>query len=588
MNALDRARIVAQLGRAALAWLRRDTGHGSPFPGTPPFATAREAVLRIRDGAVVAVSGMGAHQHASIVYAALRERFEATGHPAGLTLLNVGGHGGRGLAPGTLEELGRPGLCTRFITSHFETFHAFLDLAQQGLCELQCIPFGVLTQLFAAQAEGQGSVLSETGLGTFLDPRVGRGSPSSEPAGEQLVSVAGDQLRYRIPAIDVAIFNAPAADAAGNLYGRHCAVLGESLELARAARRNHGTVIANVGRIVAEDRARILLPAEAVDAVVVHPDTEQTAGVFHRRFWPMFTTESDVAMADGLARIRFINSLLPSLARRSAADAALARLAAFTLLGNVGKDARVTIGTGLPEEVAPAIFEAGLLEDLTLEVESGVVGGLPAPGVYFGAALNPTEIVSSFALFARCRAGLDATCLGALQVDSLGNVNVSKRGDGPRHYVGPGGFMDFCTAARTIVFVCAWMQRGEIAVEDGKLRIVRRGAPKFVERVSEVTFDAARARAAGKRVFYVTHAGVFQLTARGVTLVSLMPGVALRQDVLQLSHASLQLPESGRVPRVPRAIVTGEARAFRRLLRTARARALAETPATNAQAAPVD
>jgi propionate CoA-transferase len=281
-----------------------------------------------------------------------------------------------------------------------------------------------------------------------------------------------------------------------------------------------------------------------------------------------------VAIEEGLARVRFINSLLPSLPRRNAADAALARLAAFTLLANIPKGGRVTIGTGLPEEIAPVIFEAGLLEDVTFEVESGVVGGLPVPGVYFGASLRPTEILPSVQLFERCIAGLDATCLGALEVDGLGNVNVSKRGDGPRHYVGPGGFMDFCAAAKTLVFVCAWMHRGEIAVEDGKLRIVRRGAPKFVERVSEVTFDAARALAAGKRIFYATHVGSFQLTERGLELVSVMPGVDVRKDILDGSPAKLVLPESGRVPSVPRAIVTGESRALRKLLRAAqRARA---------------
>jgi propionate CoA-transferase len=350
---------------------------------------------------------------------------------------------------------------------------------------------------------------------------------------------------------------------------KNCAVIGEALELARAARHNHGRVIANVGRIVEEGADPVFLPADAVDAVVYHPDTEQTAGVFHRTWWPMFTTDGDVAIEDGLARVRFVNSLLPSLPRRTPADAVLARLAAFTLLSNVRKGARVTIGTGLPEEVAPTIFEAGLLGDVTFEVESGVVGGVPAPGVYFGAAVRPTEILSSAKLFERCQAGLDATCLGALEVDGLGDVNVSKRGVGPRHYVGPGGFMDFCTAAGTIVFVSAWMQHGEIAVDGAGLRIVRRGAPKFVDRVSEVTFDAGRALAAGKRVFYATHVGAFRLTGRGLELASVMPGIDVRKDILDFSPATLRLPESGRVPRVPRAIVSGESLALRRLLRAA-------------------
>jgi propionate CoA-transferase len=564
MNWWDRTQIAAQLARAALAWLRRDTHYPSPLPGNSKFTGPRDAVKLISDGDVVAVSGMGGHQHASIIYWAIREAFEETSHPADLTLMNVGGQGGRGLAPGTLEELGRPGLCTRFVTSHFETFRAMLDLADAGQCELQCIPFGVLTLLFDALGRGKSSVLTGTGVGTFLDPRNGRGSPVDDPTAEQWIAAHREGLRYRIPPIDVAIFNAPAADRRGNLYVKHCAVTGESYELAHAAKRNGGTVIANVGLIVDEGYDRIFLPADMVDAVVYYPDAEQTVGVFHRTYWPMFTTESDVPIEEGLARVRFINSIVPSIPRRTAADAVLGRLATTTLIANVPKGAVVSIGTGLPEEVPPVVFTAGLLDDVTFLVESGIVGGLPAPGVYFGAGLCPQEIISSAQLFTRCAARLDATCLGALQVDGAGNVNVSKRGDGAGHYVGPGGFIDFCAAAKTIVFVSAWMHRGEIAVDGAKLRIVKRGAPKFVDQVDEITFNGRHALEAGKRIFYVTHVGVFELTERGMELTCVTPGIDVRRDILDFAPMQVQLPASGDLPRVPRSIVSGENFALRR------------------------
>jgi len=564
MNWWDQTRIAAQFARAALGWLRRDTRFPSPVPENLKFMSPRAAAALIRDGDAVAVSGMGGHQHASIIYWAIREAFEETGHPAGLTLMNVGGQGGRGLAPGTLEELGRPGLCTRFVTSHFETFKAMLDLAEAGQCELQCIPFGVLTLLFEALGRGKDSLVTHTGAHTFLDPRAGRGSPVDDPAAEQLISVHRAGLRYRIPKVDVAIFNLPAADRRGNLYAKHCAVIGESYELARAAKHNGGTVIANVGLLVDEGYDRVFLPGDMVDAVVYYPDSEQTVGIFHRTYWPMFTTESDVPVEEGLARVRFINSLVPSLPRRTPADRVVARLAAATLVANVPEGAVVSIGTGLPEEVPPVILEAGLLDDMTFLVESGVVGGLPAPGVYFGAGLCPQQVISSAQLFKRCATRLDATCLGALEVDSAGNVNVSKRGDGPRHYVGPGGFIDFCAAADTIVFVCAWMHRGEIAVDGAKLRIVKRGAPKFVEQVAEVTFNGRHALEAGRRVFYVTHVGVFRLTERGMELTSVAPGIDVRKDILDFAPMKILLPDSGSVPRVSRSTVTGQQFALRR------------------------
>jgi propionate CoA-transferase len=551
----EKAELAGQFARWGVSWVRRDTHYPSPVPRNRKFMSPHDAAGLVRDGDVVATSGLGGNQRASIMYWAIREAFEASGHPADLTVLNLGGCGGRGMAPGTLEELGRPGLCTRLITGHFETFRAMLDLATAGQCELQCIPQGTMALLFRALARGRHSLLTSTGVGTFIDPRCGPGSYVGGPAREALVTAEGDRLRFHLPEIDVAVFNAPAADRRGNLYVKHCAMIGESYEIARAAKRRGGRVIANVGLLVDEGYDRVFLPAEMVDAVVYHPDTEQTGGVFHRAHWPVLTTESDVPIAQGLARVQLVNRLAGVTPRRSAADEAVARLAAATLLANVRKGAYVNIGVGMPEEVARVVYQAGRLDDVTFVVESGVLGGLPAPGLYFGAALCPERIISSADMFALCYQQLAATCLGALQVDSEGNVNVSKRGDGARNYVGPGGFIDLTAAAPTIVFVSAWTARGEVAVDGTQLRIVKRGTPKFVDRVDEITFSGPHALAAGKRVFYATHVGLFQLTSRGMELVRVMPGIDVRRDVVDGTPMEVVLPETGRVPTVSRSLI---------------------------------
>ena len=551
---------AARLARWGLAMLHRDTRRPSPVPGSPKFASAREAVDRIPDGAVMAVSGLGVQQRASVLFAALRERFEETGHPRRLTLVNVGGHGGRGLIPGTLDELALAGLCARLVTSHFETMPAFLALAAAGRCELQCLPLGVIAQLYDAQRRGEDSVLSEVGLGTFIDPRAGRGSPVQGGPREQLVRVEGSRLRYRLPRIDVALFNVPAADRLGNLYVKGCATLGDSYEIARAAKRSGGLVIANVGRLARPRSAPVFLHARKVDAIVFDPDAEQTPGYFHRDPWSAVTTRSRVPIRAALEQARvasWIGRLGGGLARRSAVDELLFRLAAFTLASQVKKGARIAIGAGLPEEIARVVFESGRLGDVTFLVESGAIGGLPGSGAYFGASFSPRELVSTAQLFARCRRRLDAACLGALEVDGAGNVNVSRRGRGVRHYAGPGGFMDFTSAARTVVFVSGWMRAGALAVEGDALRLRRRGRPKFVEGVGEVTFDGARGLAAGKRIFYVTPVGVFRLTARGMELAAVVPGIDVRRDVLSVTPIEVVLPASGDVPLVPTSVVSG-------------------------------
>jgi propionate CoA-transferase len=253
----------------------------------------------------------------------------------------------------------------------------------------------------------------------------------------------------------------------------------------------------------------------------------------------------------------FVAGLGGGVARRGAIDQVLFRLAAWTLAGQVRKGARIAIGAGLPEEVARVVFESGRLRDVTFLVEGGAVGGLPGSGPYFGAAFSPREIVSTAKLFALCRRRLDAACLGALEVDGEGNVNVSRRGRGVRQIAGPGGFMDFTAAARTLVFVSGWMRSGALSVEGDALRVRRRGRPKFVDRVGEVTLHGQRALEAGKRIFYVTPVGVFRLTGRGMELTSVVPGIDVRRDVLAVTPIKVVLPPSDEVPRVPSAVVSG-------------------------------
>ncbi|MCX5758173.1 MAG: hypothetical protein NTU83_06635 [Candidatus Hydrogenedentes bacterium] len=235
----------------------------------------------------------------------------------------------------------------------------------------------------------------------------------------------------------------------------------------------------------------------------------------------------------------------------------MARLAALVFSENVKKGAYVNIGTGLPEEACRMLYEAGLLKDVTVFTESGVIGGLPAPGVFFGASACPKKMVTSPEIFRLCATDLDVTMLGVLEADSEGNVNVSKRGNGPKNYVGPGGFIDITTGAKIIVFVTTWMARSEIAIENGKIAIKQPGRAKFIDKVSEITFSGKQALKAGKQVFYVTTVGVFHLTERGMELVRVIPGVDIQRDILSASPMKIVLPESGQVPVDDESVVTG-------------------------------
>lgn len=207
------------------------------------------------------------------------------------------------------------------------------------------------------------------------------------------------------------------------------------------------------------------------------------------------------------------------------------------------------------------MYEGGLFSDVKFLVETGAFGGLPAPGIYFGASIHPDRFLSSAEMFRAMEKHLDVAVLGFLQVDGQGNVNVSRRGPRPTGYVGPGGFIDVSTAARAVIFVGAWMAHASLSVEGGALRVLSPGAHKFVPRVDEITFNGAEALRRGQQIFYATNVGTFRLTARGLQLLEVMPGVDVERDLLHGCPIPVVLPEGGQVPVIDPSIVTG--RGFR-------------------------
>ncbi len=558
MNAIDKFKLLVHVARWRLTWNKRDIDYLPPKSPGGKFITARQAAALIESGRTIFSCGMAGHARCSIFYWAIRERFERSGQPNGLTWIGVGAQGGRGRAPGTIEEIAFPGLITRYIVGHAETSKAQLRLADEGHLDLHTMPQGVMSFLARGQGEGEQELVTEIGVNSFLDPRVGTGTAVTPHTREQFVEVREGKLAYRLPKIDVAMFSAPYADAEGNIYFTNASSITENVECAHAAHRNGGLVLAAVSAIVEKDESRIGIPAERVSHVVVNPRNEQTGSVPQHRFWPMFTVGSTEDTAESVAKLKFINTVLKITPVRGPVENALARMAAALFTTESRPGAIVNIGVGLPEEVSRLLYESGLYKDLTFTSETGVYGGLPTPGIFFGGSINPERIEPSSWIFKLYEKDLETAVLGFLQVDSEGNVNVSKRGSRMLDYVGPGGFPNIVHGARSIIFVGSWMAKARMSVANGKLRIETPGKHKFIEKVDEVTFSAKEALAAGKRVFYVTNVGVFRLTERGLELIRVMPGVDPKRDIVDACPARVYLPETGMPETVPENVVTGE------------------------------
>ncbi|MCH8278576.1 MAG: hypothetical protein IIC12_06575, partial [Proteobacteria bacterium] len=289
MNLLDRARLLAHILRWRLTWNRRDTSYLPSEPLPDKFMSALAAVDLIPEGACVISCGIASNARCSIFFWALRERFEQVACPQGLTWISIGGQGGRGRVPGTVEEVGLDGLVTSYITGHTETAKSMLQLADAGRLELHTLPQGEMTHAVEAQGRGECEVRSRTGVGSFLDTRVGRGSPVTPNATRQFAKADGDAIRYSLPAIDVALFSAPFADRKGNIYFHNAATITENVEAARAARQNGGLTMVAVSGFVDYDETSVGLSADEVDVVVVNPHNEQVGSVAQHRHWPRST-----------------------------------------------------------------------------------------------------------------------------------------------------------------------------------------------------------------------------------------------------------------------------------------------------------
>jgi propionate CoA-transferase len=550
------SKTVAKLLYFRLTWTRRNLDYLPPGLG-PKFVSARKAAGLIPDGATLTIGGFTSIGRASIFYWAIRDAFERSGHPCNLTVIGACPQGGRGKAPGTIEELGAPGIITRYIVGHGETAKALLQLADEGELELHTMSQGTLAFLIEAQAKGIGAIETHIGLGTFLDPAVGSGSAVSPGARDNFIKDKDGKLEYHLPPIERALFLAPYADKEGNIYFKDAALILDYKDAAAAARANGGKVIVSVSKIIPKDNSPIAIPADKVDAIIINPRNEQVGGVLQTQCRPYFTACSSEVDHEAVKLMKAINTFIEITPYRGKVVDIIARLCADIFVKNTKPGSIVNIGIGIGEEVARMLYESGLYSDVIFTTEGGAYGGLPAAGVYFGAAISPQRFLSTAEMFHLYKENLETTVLGFLQVDSKGNVNVSHRGPKMINFVGPGGFTDIVEYAKTIIFVGNWMDKAQYNLKGGRISIKKPGKHKFVDKVDQITFNAGEALKAGKRVFYVTTVGVFKLTHEGLELIQLMPGIDVQKDIVNAGGARFIIPDHA-VPNVAPEIVSGK------------------------------
>ncbi|WP_414147695.1 acyl CoA:acetate/3-ketoacid CoA transferase [Erwinia sp. BNK-24-b] len=485
----------------------------------------QEAARLLQDQWTVVPGGFGSCGHPDSLTRAIRSRFDDEGAPKNLSLLFASAAGDR-LGKG-VDALALPGLVAKAIGGFWGLVPALSNMATQGTIEAHNWPQGIVSQLFRAIASGKSGIYSKIGLETFVDPDRDGGllNCGGSPSLVKKLALDDEQiLFYPSIKIDCALLRGSCSDREGNISMYNEVSYSDALSQAMAAKNSGGIVIVQVEKIVEHDELQphhVNIPGILVDYVVVakEGDHPQTYGNINN---PEFVTRGK----------KKHSSEEISIAEKIIARRALAEI-------NHTNAKVVNLGIGIPALIGNLDQENNTKRRFCLTVESGIIGGDPASGLSFGASTHPDAIIEQAALFDFYEGGgLDLSCLGFAEVDTFGNINVSKFNS---RVFGAGGFINITQSTKNILFCGTFTAIGlEVSLADGNLIIIKEGSvKKFVKNVSHLTFNGNYSAKLKQNIKLITERAVFTLKNSVIYLDEYAPGININTDIIANMDANV-------------------------------------------------
>lgn len=483
------------------------------------LTTVQEAISKIKDNSILSFHGIGLIGMADAFFPAIEAQYLRNGHPRSLTLFSACGLGSEKVE---MRHLTHPGMFSCIMAGYMYPFAVFAPALNANQMEGYNIPQGIISRNYREAAAGHAGFFTKVGLHTFADPRY-QGCALNAVSKRKIVELkeleGEEYLYFHTIRPDVCVLRGTTADPSGNITCEKECNIFDPLSQAMAVHNNGGLVMVQVERLndIPANPHQVRIPGNLVDVIWVQETQPQTNLPGYNPYYSGQLRAPqemlDQMCLDNLSRERIPGKPLTIAERVVARRAALELRDCYT----------VNLGIGTPMLAASEAVQMGIMTDRHhLSIETGVTGGVPVPDA-FGAVINADAIydmASQFDLYEG--GGLDATLVGALEIDGHGNVNVIQK---EGMLIGAGGFHHVTYGPKKVV-VCSRFRAGSgFAVKDGTVTLIDGHEDKFVKEVEYIALNAAYFRSLGKEILYITERGVFTLDDEGLVLSEIAPGL---------------------------------------------------------------